>query len=358
MKNILYIGLNGYAGSGKDTVAKMLHCILNYGFTKESTWKFFVKHYSTLVRPYATYNAHDNMSNNDTNFCMCIAFADRLKQVCAKLFGIPVDYLYSNKDNSWICINKDFKYTENKPNINNIISAEEYYNSLSKYKYSDEHYYMSLRELLVYVGTYICQESICENVFINSVNNTIQTKGKKLPNLKYIICTDVRFIHEYDYIKANNGIMINIKRDTIKQATDIAEHDLDTLDQDNYDFVIENNGTYEELFDTVWDLVYNEDNQIFLNNTITLETRDETINSYIRVLIDKEDEVIGQLCSEFGMTRILHNNGQIIFADLVGGPKLQLNDVIEYNENKLVLSKMEFNNDNKWILYLMKQKNS
>ena len=55
------------------------------------------------------------------------------------------------------------------------------------------------------------------------------------------------------------------------------------------------------------------------------------------------------------MTRILHNNGKIIFADLVGGPKLQLNDIIEYNGNKLVLSKMEFNEDNKWILSLTKK---
>ena len=356
MKNILYIGLNGYAGSGKDTVAKMLHCILNYNFTKEETWEFFVKNYSTLVRPYATYNSSNNIYN-DTKYCLCIAFADRLKHICAQLFGIPVDYLYTNKDNAWICINKDFKYTENKPNINNIISSEDYYNSLSKYKHSDEPYYMSLRELLVYVGTYICQEYICENVFINSVNNTIQTISKKLADLKYVICTDVRFIHEFDYIKKNHGVMINIKRDSIKQAEDIAEHDLDTLCTDDYDFIIENNGTYEELFDTVWDLVHNNMNTILLNKTISLETRDETINSYIRITFENESEIIGELCSEFGMTRILHNNGKIIFADLVGGPKLQLNDIIEYNGNKLVLSKMEFNEDNKWILSLTKQQN-
>ena len=39
MKRVLYIGLNGYAGSGKDTVAKMLSHILNYSFSdKESAW--------------------------------------------------------------------------------------------------------------------------------------------------------------------------------------------------------------------------------------------------------------------------------------------------------------------------------
>ena len=54
------------------------------------------------------------------------------------------------------------------------------------------------------------------------------------------------------------------------------------------------------------------------------------------------------------MTRILHNNGQIIFADLVGGPKLQLNDIIEYNNIKLTLSEMKYTDSNKWIIHLTK----
>ncbi len=46
MRNFLYIGLNGYAGSGKDTVAKMLYCILNYNWeTKEECWNKFKKVY-------------------------------------------------------------------------------------------------------------------------------------------------------------------------------------------------------------------------------------------------------------------------------------------------------------------------
>ena len=47
MRNLLYIGLNGYAGSGKDTVAKMLYCILNYNWeTKEECWNKFKKEYA------------------------------------------------------------------------------------------------------------------------------------------------------------------------------------------------------------------------------------------------------------------------------------------------------------------------
>ena len=55
MNKFLYIGLNGYAGSGKDTVAKMLHHILNkdwnsYDECKNLIIKMqkFLQHMTTL----------------------------------------------------------------------------------------------------------------------------------------------------------------------------------------------------------------------------------------------------------------------------------------------------------------------
>ena len=54
---------------------------------------------------------------------------------------------------------------------------------------------MSLREILVYVGTYVCQESICENIFVNSVQNKIDDRLCSNDTLKYVICTDFKFVH-------------------------------------------------------------------------------------------------------------------------------------------------------------------
>ena len=151
MRNLLYIGLNGYAGSGKDTVAKMLYCILNYDWeTKEECWNKFKKEYATSVKPYATMG-----SNPQDHLCTCVAFADRLKDICAAMFGVPVDYFYYNKNNAWICINKDFEYTETRPRDEFIITSKDFYTCKDSYKYSSNRYYMSLREILVYVGTYI-----------------------------------------------------------------------------------------------------------------------------------------------------------------------------------------------------------
>lgn len=316
MNNLLFIGLNGYAGSGKDTVAKMLYCILNYDWeTKDECWNKFKTEYATNVRPYATIG-----HNPQDNLCTCIAFADRLKDICAAMFGVPVSYFYYNKNNAWICINKDFEYTETRPREELIVTAEDYYSCKDSYVHSSNHYYMSLREILVYVGTYICQWSICDNVFVNSVKNKIEQYDSQ--NLKYVICTDVRFTHEYDFIKQNNGIMINIVRDGVEQAEDIAEHDLDMMDKENYNYVIYNDGSYEDLFNNVWNMCH--ENIEFKNEIIHLKTRVLGSNTYLRVFDEKENAKICKICSQNGIAKVTHSDGKIVSIDPEGGPQLYI----------------------------------
>ena len=111
MNNILFIGLNGYAGSGKDTLAKALRIMLDNDF---KTFDEFLDYYNSYEGygvnhnfKYATTpSAYDGLSRT-----MCIAFADQLKTICANLFGIPIDRFYYNKGNSFVCVNKDFEYT-------------------------------------------------------------------------------------------------------------------------------------------------------------------------------------------------------------------------------------------------------
>lgn len=343
MNKFLYIGLNGYAGAGKDTVAKMLYVILNYNWErKEDAYDMFRTKYSTNVRPYATlHNPNDNM-------CTCIAFADRLKQICADMFGIPIEYFYYNKGTAWICINKDFEYTENEPMADFIITAEDYYTCKDNYINSTYKYYMSLREVLVYVGTYVCQYSICRNVFINSVGNTIKNHNFK-DTLKYIICTDVRFVHEYDFIKKENGIMINIVRSSIEQAQDIAEHEMDMIDPENYHYIIYNDGTYEDLFNEVWRITH--ETMEFENNIIELPSRTSQSNAYLRQVGTNEYK----LCLTSETNQVSYSFGRIISVDPVGGPQLVVGqDIFENypNRGSLIISEIEFDDTkSEYLIY-------
>ena len=171
MNKLLYIGLNGLAGSGKDTVAKMLKTILSKDWDSMEECKNY--YFSTYTNP--TQSATFPYLKEENSSVMCIAYADQLKEICSSIFGIPIQRFYQNKANAWICINDKFQYTEIKPNDQNIVTAEEYYYNLSSYsETNNDQYWMSLREILVYVGTYVLQNTVNKQIFVNIVRNKIR----------------------------------------------------------------------------------------------------------------------------------------------------------------------------------------
>lgn len=331
--HIFYIGVHGLAGSGKDTFSKMLALLLNNSFSSKeefkSVWETSLKEVHDKL---ATFNSKFTLSND--NVCTCIAFADQLKYICSNIFGIPVDRFYFNKANGWVAINKDFQYTEQHPYDSYIITAEDYYTGYDKYTHSNEVYYMSLREILVYVGTYILQTHINKNTFVNIVNNKI--KQVVSDKLKYVIVTDIRFEHEFNFIKEKNGIVIDVRRDSVEQLDNIAEHELD--DFDLFDITIDNSGTYDDLVDIVWDF-YTENIEL-KNKIIELPSRDNTIN-YLRLVDKNEDEFKFKLCSTFGTVQLSYSGGDIVSIDPSGGPMIYIG--YEFDDYKVV--KIEYNDE-------------
>lgn len=348
MRNLFYIGLNGYAGSGKDSVAKMLKTILSYEWENiEECKEFYNKRYKTIDIS-ATYNK--GLDTEGELPVICIAFADQLKKICSSIFGIPIDRFYKNKSNAWVCINNDFKYTEIKPNENYILTSEEYYDKIDFYKNIDEDYWLSLRDILVYIGTYVCQRDINQNIFVNIVENTIKESCLENNNLEYAIVTDVRFYHELNYIRRHNGITINIVRDTVQQLDNIAEHDLD--EEYDYDYTINNSGTYDELFQKVWDLVHN--NIEFNNETIQLVARDN-VNNYLRLIKRNNNEEAFKLCTDHEMIRMSKSDGDIIMIDPAGGPAIYVDEKLQAFGECREVSKIEFPEEsNQFIITTIK----
>lgn len=340
-RHCLFIGIHGFAGSGKDTVTKMIRTILSKNWNSLNECK---EHYKTIYTDptiSATYELEDNMCVDNV---YCIAFADQLKIICSSIFGIPTGRFYMNKNTAWVCVNKNFKYTEIMPSGSNdkIVTAEEYYDNYSDYSTSDEiSYYMSLRELLVYVGTYVLQHNINVNIFVNVVNNIIKSRVRTHNELQYIICTDVRFIHEYNYIREKNGIMIDVTRNNIEQLDNVAEHDLD--DFTNYDFIIDNSGTYDELFEQVWDMIH--DNVIFSNITCELDVH-ENVDNYIRKIDDNK----WKLCVEHGFQNIQYEDGKIYMISPIGGPIIKIYNNLDC-DTEIYVNNIEFDlNINGYVL--------
>ena len=279
----------------------------------------------------------------------CVAFADQLKIICSNIFGIPVKRFYQNKSNAWICINKDFQYTEIPPHRDYIVTAEEYCNNIAMYKSSDDKYWMSLREILVYIGTYVLQQDINKNIFVNIVTNLINEEKKKNASLKFVVLTDIRFNHEINYIHKNNGITISIVRDGVEQLDNVAEHDLD--EEDRWDYVITNNGTYDELFAKIWDLLHNKVE--FTNEVEDLITR-ENITNYLRLIGHSYDDRVYKLCTQYDIQQVYKNEGETLMVDPIGGPMIEVNKPVDLqDEEEHICTKIDFDPmSNKYLIYL------
>lgn len=80
-------------------------------------------------------------------------------------------------------------------------------------------------------------------------------------NSKWII-TDVRFKSEAEAIKSKNGILIRVNKNSAGAGNHQSEIDLD--DYSKFDFIIDNNGTLEDLFNKVYNIyikIFKNDNK-------------------------------------------------------------------------------------------------
>ena len=343
MNKILFIGLNGYAGSGKDTVAKMLKTILSRDWESLEECKQY--YFSRYTNPTQSATFHIEKFEEDDSKVLCIAYADQLKEICAKMFGIPRQRFYQNKSTAWICINDKFQYTEIKPDEDHIITADEYY--YSGYDNNNEtKLWMSLREILVYVGTYILQ-SINKKIFVNIVRNTVREEQSRNPELKYVIVTDNRFNHELDYIRENNGITISITRNSVEQLDNVAEHDLD--DVEDYNYIIDNSTTYNDLFETLWNVTHKDIE--FMNKTVDLYNRDN-INNYLRLIYKDDNEEVYKLCSPHQIQQLYKSENEITVINPTGGPIICINEPIDGTDN-LIPTKIEMDEQtNQFIIHI------
>ena len=351
MNKLLYIGLNGYAGAGKDTVAKMLKIILDHEWNNIDECKEY--YFTKYTNP--TQSATFNFDDDKYSKVLCIAYADQLKMICSNIFGIPLQRFYMNKSNAWISLNDKFQYTEIKPEDDHIITAEEYYYSTQDYANSDIKYWMSLREILVYVGTYVLQNSINKSVFVNIVRNKIREEQHKNPNLQYVIITDNRFNHELEYIRENNGITITITRNSIEQLDNVAEHDLDN--QDDYDYIIDSSNSYHELFNTIWSITH--DDVEFKNITEQLYTR-ENVDNYLRLIKTTNEYDIYKLCTSYNIQSLYRSSSEISVINPIGGPMICINEPIdgtisEKHPEGIIPTQIKMNEmTGKFIIYIAK----
>jgi len=145
-----------------------------------------------------------------------VAFADKLKQVCMLLFDLSYEQCYGSKE------------------IKETI---------------DPRWGMSPREILQKVGEGM--RKIYPDIWVDTVFYTTIPDHQK-DGYDFFVISDVRYPNEGDKVHKEDGTLIKVLRDAGGVEVG-ADHSSETAMKDytNFDFIINNNGSFEEYFETL-----------------------------------------------------------------------------------------------------------
>lgn len=223
------IGISGKICSGKDTVGKIIQYLTS-------------KDYLQGIGDIESYLE----SNTDYNFghwnWQIKKFAGKLKEICSILTGIPVEKFED----------QEFKKT-------NLGEEWDYLNYEHSMRGDTDK--MTVRDLLQKVGTDLFREQLHNNVWINALFADYKPHKMSEYNPSNWLITDLRFTNEAKSITDRGGICVRVNRHFETQTfytqrvsfpDGIPVHPSENeLDDYAFDYVIENNGTLEELIEEV-----------------------------------------------------------------------------------------------------------
>lgn len=273
------IGISGKINCGKDLVGKIIQYLT-------TTNEYVLKNKPTFEDWMNNYSHHSNWEIKK--------FADSLKDIICILIGCTREQLedreFKEKElgeewRKWI-VYQFSEYSNFIPSdlvFNTEQECCEYINNITDNKriftYKSE--ILTPRTLLQLLGTECGRNIIHPNIWINALFADIDKELNANPNYnkKGFIITDVRFPNEADAIKKHKGINIRIERNDYifdengkriiptKEYinTNNKQHESETaLDNYKFDYVINNNGTINNLVDKVKEILIKE-NKLLIN---------------------------------------------------------------------------------------------
>ena len=262
----MILSISGKIGSGKDTVGNILQILID------------MPHFSNIA-------VIEYLDKKDINYSYeNKKFADKLKDIVCLLIGCTKeqledrDFKETSLGEEWTrysVANGFWSHSDNNPSHKMMDSKQ-----CSKEEYEEEvkinwqTAYKTVytpRLLLQHIGTELFRNQIIDGIWVNALMSEYKAKeelvgttpeniqwGEVYPNW---IITDTRFPNELQAVKDKGGINIRVNRPKereliLRNATSIIdtrktlepEHKSETvLDNAEFDYVILNNGTIEDL---------------------------------------------------------------------------------------------------------------
>lgn len=226
INKVTIVGIKGFKGSGKDTVASMISYILHDGIMKASydTWLLYHK---------------NGFVENDE---IIIHFADKLKDDISEFCGIDRKLLDRQeiKENYYYNFKTGIVSTNIK-DIDCVINTVLEYDNLSTLLLLNNNVSIKIRALLQYYGTNVIRNHFWYNAFVHyTINKAFDIRNK----LGQCIIADARFDNECNVIKVCGGKIIRVDR----KVNNDDNHESEQIKISQDDYVIDNTGTLVGLF--------------------------------------------------------------------------------------------------------------
>lgn len=234
----MIISVSGYAGSGKDTVGKIIQYLTTYPSSENKTDGINRSFNSFLIDVGLGFEPEWKIKK----------WATALRKVAAILLGMDEEFLYT----------EEFK---------NMVLPQCWSKTYERYKRPSDTIPMTGREFLQKLGTDAIRNGLHENTWVNALISEYNPTGfdyqdcidkEIIGNWKYPnwIITDTRFPNELAAVKERSGITIRVNRpiyvSSQQNNTQLLHSSETALDHiTDWDFAIENNGTMEELIEQV-----------------------------------------------------------------------------------------------------------
>lgn len=231
INKVSIVGIKGFKGSGKDTVASMISYILHDGIMKSTYDKWLFFHKNGFVE------------NNE----IIIHFADKLKDDIAGFCNINRKLLDKQE------IKENYYYNFKTGIVStNIKDADVVIDDINEFDYDNlapllflynNNISIKIRVLLQYYGTNIIRNHFWREAFIRyTINKAFDIRNSK----GQCIIADARFDNECEAIIDCGGMIIRVDRKSNNYNHDSHESEQITINKDDY--VIDNTGTLVGLF--------------------------------------------------------------------------------------------------------------
>ena len=243
------IAINGYSGSGKDLVGRMIQLLMCSNLSKEE----YI--FEVLDR----YEQEQWWMEEESGWEIK-KFAGKLKQIASMLTGIPV---HKFED-------QEFKKTTMSPEWDHIIETMTcgcnvvmgWYSQDGKCKNCGKpttitRHPKTVRTFLQQLGTDGLRDGLHTNAWVNALfadyRGEYCSSGASAGLAKELqqnwIITDCRFPNEAQAVKDHRGIVVRVNRPGVEA---INAHPSETsLDDWKFDYVIDNDGDVEDLLEKV-----------------------------------------------------------------------------------------------------------